>query len=168
MKHLRKIALTICMMATSIVFATEVFADSTVTLPGGSAPPATSSSTSSVTIPLSTLAPFIIYSVTCPMTVTGATGASIIITLGNHCPTLGPCCQFGKPHLSNLGDVGPKNGSGAYQAIIDESGTTTYVNNSVSQINTGDTLTFTNLDTSATLTVGPCTATPVTSGGDHK
>ncbi len=167
MKLLRKIALTICMLATSFIFSTEVFADSSVTLPGGSAAPATGSTTYSVTVPLTLLAPFIIYSVSCPLSVTGATSESVIITLGNHCPTLGPCCSFGKPHLSNLGDVGPKNGSGAYQAIIDESGTTTYVNNSVSQINTGDTLTFTNLDTSATLVVGSCTATPVTSGGKH-
>lgn len=168
MKLLRKIALTISILATGFVFSTEVFADSSVTLTGGTAGPATSTSTFSVSVSLAPLAPFVIYSVTCPLAVTGATADSVIVTLGIRCPTLGPCCKFGKPHLSNLGDVGPKNGSGAYQAIIDESGTTTYTNNSVSQIGTGDTLTFTNLDTSATLIVGSCTATPVTSGGNHK
>ncbi len=163
MELLRKIALTICIMAMSFVLPSTVFADSTVTLTGGMAGPVVGGTPTSVSGSLTPLLPFVTYSVSCPLSVSGATSASIFVSLGIRCPTLGACCEFSRPCLSNLGNVGSKNGSGAYQSIVNANGSTTYTNNSVSQIGTGDTLTFTNLDSAATLIVGDCTATPVAS-----
>ena len=93
MKLLRKIALMICIVATSIL-STEAFALSTATLPGGVAGPG-----QTLGIPLTgsgLLYPNVIYSVQCPITVTGAGvgEATIITNLGINCPTLGFLVHF--------------------------------------------------------------------------